>query len=335
MRGLAIARWRQYMTATKRLYYRYSDYLKDQYNEKVYKLPINLDLTCPNRDGVAGHVGCIFCSELGTGFESLSNQLSVKEQLAKNRAYITKKYKAKKFIAYFQNFTNTYMPLDAFHRVIHEAAQEDIVEIAVSTRPDCVRNEYLDVLADVSKKYGVNITVELGLQTVNYHTLDKINRGHSLAEFIDAVNQIKQYHFHICTHMILNLPWDNRRDVIEGAKILGVLEVDQIKLHSLYIARQTPLAKLYEAGKIELMSKDEYIERVIDFLAYTEPNVAIGRLVSRAPKEETLFCNWQTSWWKIRDAIEEQMMLQGRYQGDRCSYRNGAALTHSYNRTNS
>lgn len=324
------------MTATKqRLYYKYSDYLRDRYGEKVYKLPINLDLTCPNRDGSAGHVGCVFCSEVGTGFESLSNQLSVKEQLDRNKEFIAKKYHAKKFIAYFQNFTNTYMPLDIFKQAMHDAMRTDIVEIAVSTRPDCIHNDYLQVLADIKRKHGIHITVELGLQTVNYHTLDRIERGHSLAEFIDGVMRIKRYGLDVCTHMILNLPWDQERDILEGAKILAALEVDQIKLHSLYIARNTPLAKEYLDGDIHIISKEEYINRVIIFLEHTEPRVAIQRLVSRAPKEETLFCNWQTSWWKIKDAIEADMVEKGYYQGRLCHFKNGAVLTSKFPMTHS
>ncbi|WP_246552162.1 TIGR01212 family radical SAM protein [Vallitalea pronyensis] len=315
---------------TERLYYKYSDYLKERYGEKVYKLPINLDLTCPNRDGTAGYGGCIFCSDVGTGFESLSNQLSVKEQLDQNKDYIAQKYHAHKFIAYFQNYTNTYMPLARFKQVMYEAVGEDIVEIAVSTRPDCIQDDYLQILADLKQKHGIHITVELGLQTVNYHTLDKIERGHSLAEFIDGVLRIKRYGFQVCTHMILNLPWDEDRDILEGAKILAALDVDQIKLHSLYIARHTPMAKQYLNGDITIISKEAYIKRVVLFLEHTQQQVAIQRLVSRAPEEETLFCNWQTSWWKIRDAIEEHMMENGHYQGRQCGFKNGATLTSKF-----
>lgn len=211
----------------QRLYYKYSDYLKEKYGEKVYKLPINLPITCPNRlDGN----GCSFCSEVGTGFEALASQVSVTEQLERTKILIEKKHKAKKYIAYFQNYTNTFMKLDVFQAYICEAAScPDIVEISISTRPDCIQKEYLDVLKSISEKYQVAISIELGLQTVNYHTLDTINRGHGLAEYIDAVLMIQSYAFPICTHIILNLPGDSMRDAIESAKILSALKIDIVK----------------------------------------------------------------------------------------------------------
>jgi len=210
-------------------YRTYSQHLIEKYGEKVYKLPVNLPLTCPNRDGKLGKGGCTFCIEGGTVFESLSNSFPVKEQLIKTKEHIRKKYKAHKYIAYFQNFSNTYMPIEMFKKYIEEAIMEDIVEIAISTRPDCIQEEYLKFLSDINKKTGIGISIELGLQTVNYHTLTKINRGHTLGEYIDAVLNIKKYGFSVCTHLILNLPWDNMDDVIENAKIMSALKIDQVK----------------------------------------------------------------------------------------------------------
>ncbi|KGG79469.1 TIGR01212 family radical SAM protein [Caloranaerobacter azorensis] len=310
----------------KDLYRVYSVYLKNKYGEKVYKLPINLPITCPNRDGTVGYGGCIFCGEVGAGFESLSNMLSVREQILTNKAYIKKKYKANKFIAYFQNFTNTYMDISSFKKNINEAILDDIVEIDISTRPDCISDKYLEFLKKIKDDYGVNITIELGLQTVNYHTLKKINRGHTLAEFIDSVIRVKNFGFEICTHLILNLPWDTMDDVIENAKVLSALSVDQVKLHSLYIVENTPLAKLYRTGRIQMISKDEYIFRVIKFLEYLKPDIVIQRLIGRAPEENTLFVNWNTSWWKIKDEIIDRMIELKTFQGKKCNYLNGSVL---------
>lgn len=308
-------------------YYRvYSKFLKDKYGEKVYKLPINIDTTCPNRDGCVGTGGCIFCGEVGTGFESLSNTISVKDQLEKNKDYIKKRYKANKFIAYFQNFTNTYMEFEKFKFLVEQSIIEDIVEVSISTRPDSISDKYLEFLKEFSEKNNISITIELGLQTVNYHTLEKINRGHSLAELIDSVIRIKKYSFRICVHLILNLPWDDNIDVIENAKIISSLGIDQVKIHSLYIVENTVLGNMYKENSIKLISKDEYINRVILFLSYLKEDIVIERLIGRAPKEDTLFVNWNTSWWKIKEEILEKMKNQNIVQGEECNYLNGKAL---------
>lgn len=297
------------------LYNEYSKYLLKKYGEKVYKLPVNLPVTCPNRDGSLGVGGCTYCSEVGAGFEMLENTLSVKEQLSRNMEYIKKKYKATKFIAYFQNYTNTYLKLEKFKEYINQAAIGDIVEIAISTRPDCIADEYLEFLNEFSNRTKINISIELGLQTVNYHTLKKINRGHGLAEFIDVILRIKKYNFETCAHVILNLPYDNMDDVIETAKILSALKIDQVKLHSLYIMENTVMGELYKAGAISPLSKDDYVERVISFLENLDGNIVVQRLIGRAPKENSLFVNWGMSWWKIKEEIEEEMGKRESFQG--------------------
>lgn len=301
----------------------YSKYLREKYGEKVYKLPVNLPVSCPNRDGCISYGGCIFCGEKAAGFESLSNDMSVTEQLKQNADYIGKKYNAKKFIAYFQNFTNTYMPTDIFEKYMREAAEFGVVEIDVSTRPDCVSRKYLEILKGIKDDYGVEISVELGLQTANYHTLEKINRGHLLAEFIDAVLEIKQFDFETCAHVILDLPWDNRLDTAETAKILSALGVDGVKMHSLYVVKNTPLAEMYQRGEVELFPVEEYVERAVLFLRHISPKMVIHRLVGRAPESDTLVANSGISWWKIKDMILEHMQKENAVQGDLCTYLGG------------
>jgi len=313
------------MNQEKRLYYAYSDYLKKKYGEKVYKLPVNLPVSCPNR--MNGNKGCSFCADCGTGFEAMEQTLSVTEQLIKTKEYIENRYHAHKFIAYFQNYTNTFLPLKDFKNYLIEATKiTDIVEIAISTRPDCINPEYLEVLHYIKNTYSVDITLELGLQTANYHTLLEINRGHTLAEFIDAVLMIHQFGFEICTHIILNLPGDTLTDAIETAKIISALRIPVVKIHSLYIAKNTKFCEDYENGKITLCSKEEYIERLITFLEYLHPDIVVERLFSRVPEKDAVFSNWETSWWKLKDEVIEQMTLGNHYQGRLFNYLNGAAL---------
>lgn len=305
-------------------YYPYSEYLKNKYHEKVYKLPINLPLTCPNR--ITGE-GCSFCAEAGTGFEAMDSQIPVCEQLKKTREHIEKRYHAHKFIAYFQNYTNTFLPLEQFRAYLKEAVSvPDIVEIAISTRPDCIRQDYLEVLQEFASIYHVHITIELGLQTTNCHTLNRISRGHSLAEFIDAVLMIHQYRFDICTHVILNLPQDDLEDAVETAKVLSALKVQVVKAHSLYIAKNTRLCEDYENGTITLCSKEDYLNRLMVFLEYLNPEIAVERLFSRIPEKDALFCNWGTSWWKLKDELLELMRSKDSFQGKHFDYLGGAAL---------
>lgn len=308
-----------------RLYYPYSEYLKNIYGEKVYKLPVNLPVTCPNR--INGD-GCAFCAGVGTGFEAADAAVSVTDQLLKTKELIARKYHAKKYIAYFQNYTNTFLPKEKFRSYLEEAAKvPDIVEISVSTRPDCISEEYLEIMREIRERTGIRMNLELGLQTVNYHTLEKIERGHGLAEFLDAVLMIKRYEgFSICVHVILNLPGDTLADAAETARILTVMGVDIVKLHSLYIAKNTRLCDWYENGKIAVCSKEEYIERAITFLELIPEDMAVERLFSRIPEKDGVFCNWGTSWWKLKDELTGKMELEGRYQGKCCNYLGGAAL---------
>lgn len=304
----------------------YSDYLMEKYQAKVYKLPVNLPLTCPNRDGKLGLGGCTFCGDVGAGFECHSSMVPIKEQLLQNRAHIQKKYKATKFIAYYQNYSNTYLPPEELRAYLWEGVQEDIVELCISTRPDCITPEHLEVMKEIQEATGVAITLELGLQTVNYHTLHRVNRGHTLGEFIDAMLLIKPYGFEVCVHLILNFPWDTMEDVIENAKVISALKVDMVKLHALYLLRNTPLGQAYLRGEFEMHSVEDYQERVITFLEYLSPSIVVQRLIGRAPEEEGIFVNWNQSWWRIRDEIHEKMIAQGRYQGSKANYLGGKAL---------
>lgn len=313
-------------TTKPKRYRAISAFLKEKYGEKVYKLPVALPLTCPNRDGSAGVGGCVFCGEIGAGYENLPASMTVQEQLVKNIAHIAPKYKAYKYIPYYQNFSNTYLEPERFKEYMEAGCIDSTVGLAIATRPDCINDTYLEILKGIKETYGVDIYLEYGLQSVNYHTLEIINRGHGMAEFIDAVLRTKRYGFSVCAHMIVNLPWDTMTDTIEGARILTALGVDQVKLHALYIVKNTLMAKWYEEKQFELISADEYIERVIAFLRLLDKNIVLQRLVGRAPEENTLFTNWSMGWWRIQEEIERRMDERDVRQGDLCNYLNGSAV---------
>lgn len=315
------------MNPTSR-YLRYSEVMAARFGGKAYKIPINLPVTCPNRDGRISTGGCTFCGADGAGFECQADTVPVAEQFRRNAEYIGKKYKAEHFIAYFQNFSNTYMAPTDLAEALSALEGLPVTGVSLSTRPDAVAQEHLEVLKGFQQRLGWHITLEYGLQTVNYHTLDSINRGHGLAEFIDAVIRTHGAGFEVCAHMILNLPGDTERDVLEGAAILAALQVRQVKLHGLYILRGTPMGDAYARGEIAMISAEAYVDRVVSFIRHSSPELVFQRLTGRAPESETLFCNWGMSWWRLQEMIEQRLESLDARQGDRCSRMGGSAVSH-------
>lgn len=292
-----------------------SSRLMETYGEKVYKIPVKLELTCPNRDGTRGHGGCIFCGEEGGSFENEPACTPISVQLARGRQRL-EKIGAYKFIAYFQNFSNTYMTIPALQEILSECTAEDIAGIAIATRPDCLRTEHVALLRDFQEDRNKEITVELGLQSPNRSTLVKINRGHTPADYVRAQLLLRDYGLRSCTHLIPNLPWDTKEDAVEAARLVSALGVDEVKLHALYIVKGTRLGRMYERGDITPGSMEDYIEAVILFLRHLDEGIVVQRVIGRAPEENSLFCNWGTSWWKIRDEISSQMVYNKWKQGD-------------------
>ncbi|WP_026394576.1 TIGR01212 family radical SAM protein [Acetobacterium malicum] len=299
----------------EKLYNIYSVWLRERYGEKVYKIPVNIPVTCPNRDGTKGTGGCVYCGAKGGGNETLSDQLSVTEQIERNTAYIGKRYHAKKFIPYFQSFSNTYCEFSDFQKWVREAIRPDVVEISISTRPDCITDEQLKFLETIKTEQAIDVTIELGLQSVNQETLKTIKRGHTLAEYEQAIDRIKAAGLLSCTHMILDLPWDREEDVINGAELLSRKGTNFVKCHSLYIEKGTVLKQWYDEKKLTLFTKDDYIARAILFLEHLDPEIVVQRLIGRVPKEDSVITNWNTSWWKIKDELEAQMKRENNYQG--------------------
>lgn len=299
----------------EKCYNTYSTYLKNTYGEKIYKLPINIEVTCPNRDGRLSTRGCLFCSDLGAGLEADWSYKSISDQLRQQKDHITDKYGAKSFIAYFQNYTNTYVDIETFKGMIDAALIEDVVGLSIATRPDCINKEQLKYLELVSKKHQVAIELEMGLQTTNNETLSKINRGHTVEDFIESVHLIKAYGFSICVHLIPNLPWDTKKDVHDAVNLMNDLGISQIKLHSLYIAKNTEFETMYNAGELRICDADEYIDRVITFIRHAHKGMVFQRLFARAPKEVSVFCNWGNSWRKLHNQLIKTMIEKDYYQG--------------------
>ncbi|MGM0370865.1 MAG: radical SAM protein, partial [Bacillota bacterium] len=203
------------------------------------------------------------------------------------------------------------------------------VEVALATRPDCMSRDYATAIADLvaDKAPETNMNLELGLQSVNCHTLKNINRGHTLAEFIDTVNIAQEYDFDVGVHLILNLPGDDVLDVIESAKVVSALGVDNVKLHALYIREDTELGRQYQNNELEMISLGEYIERVITFLEHLDPEIGVQRLLGKAPQEGTLFVNWGYNYSEVNNLILQEMEDRDSQQGDKFDYLDGKALS--------
>jgi len=298
-------------------YNTFSEYLKKKYCCRVYKIPLNIPATCPNRDGTKGTGGCIFCGSKGAGFELNESTVPIKEQIKINTGYIGKKYNVEKFIAYLQNFTPTYMPLKRFEGYVNEITDEmvDLVAIYISTRPDCIDDGYLNFLKTIKEKHSIDIVLEIGLQTSNERTLEKLNRGHDVPCFIDAVRRTHAQGIEVCAHVITDIPYDTKEDTINTAELIKSLEISQIKCHSLYIPEDTVLAQYYENKEFEPVTYEEYLERIVAFIRHSSHKAVFQRIIGRAPQRDTLFCNWGKSWWRIRDDILGIMEANNFFQG--------------------
>lgn len=284
--------------------------MKKRYGSKVHRLIIDAGFTCPNRQK---GTPCIFCDPTGSGFNTLHG-LSIKDQVIRQREWAKRKYGAEKFIAYFQAFTNTYASVEVLREKYSQALIDDsIVELDVSTRPDCVPEEVLELLESFKEK--VNVTVEFGLQTINSKTLRILQRGHGLAEFIDAVLRSKEHGLEIVVHVIIDLPWDELDDVIDTARTLSALKIHGVKMHSLYVVKGTTLEKMISEGAVKLLSFQEYLDRAVAFLENLSSETVIHRLVSDPPIGMTVFGNWGKTKNEIVLEIEKELEKRDTWQG--------------------
>ncbi len=296
-------------------YRKLSEYLKERYGTRVQKIPIFAGFTCPNR--IKGRP-CIYCDPTGGGFSTLMN-LPIREQVFTWKERFKRKYKRVKFIAYFQAFSNTFAQVDILRKKYEEALVDDeIVALDISTRPDLLQEEVLDLLEEFRER--VDVFLDIGLQTVNYKTLKILRRDHTLAEFIDGVIRAKKRGFEITTHVIANLPWDDIDDVVETAKVISALKIDGVKVHSLYVVDNTELGEMYKNGEISIGSLEDYINRVITFLEFLDPSIVIHRLVSDPPRKGVLFGNWGLSKVEILQRIERELEKRGSWQGKNFDY---------------
>lgn len=290
------------------MYRTLNSYLQETFGCKVYKLSLDGGMTCPNRDGTCGTGGCIFCS--GSG-EFAARGETVAEQLTAAKQRVAHKNRGGKYIAYFQNFTNTYAPPERLRRLYAEAtAPEDVVALSVGTRPDCLPPEVLDVLSEQKKP----VFVELGLQTVHEETAAWMRRGYELPVYDRAVRELQERGIHVVTHMIAGLPGETREMTVETARYIGASGSEGIKIHLLHVLRGTDLETEYLQGRVPVLSMEDYIETVAQCLRVLPPEMVIHRLTGDGDKRTLLAPLWSADKKTVLNAMNRR--LQNITQGE-------------------
>jgi hypothetical protein len=297
----------------ERLYRDYNSYLRETFGCRVQKISLDAGLGCPNRDGTVGRGGCIYCNEKGSG-TGAARFAGIFEQIRIGKERLAGKYKAKKFMAYFQSFSNTYAPLAKLAALYDQAlADPDVVGLSIGTRPDCVTDETLDHLAVLGENNL--IWLEYGLQSANDQTLERIRRGHSVAAFIDAVKRSRARKIPVCAHVILGLPGENTEDMLHTARFLALQDVQAVKIHLLYVIRGTTLDEMYSSGAYSCLSREGYAAAVGEFLALLPPHIIIQRLTGDPHPEELVSPLWALDKQRNLEAVRAYMDKNGLYQG--------------------
>ena len=274
-------------------YYDYGEFLRKHFDGKVQKIAIDAGLMCPNRDGTKGYGGCIYCNNQSFNPASCRTRISVAEQIGRGKEWVARKYPQMQYLAYFQAYTNTYANISQLKQLYEEALnQEGVVGLIIATRPDCMPDELLSYLSQLAQRTFV--MVEYGVETSHDRTLQLINRGHSWADVVDAVQRTAQHRVLCGAHLILGLPGETLSDFTATAERISRLPLSTVKLHQLQVIRGTRLAQMYANGEVELIewTADEYIDVCLQVLQYLRSDLAVERFVSQSPADLLVFPRW-------------------------------------------
>lgn len=296
-------------------YTRFSEHLRQRFGCRVYKIALDAGLSCPNRDGTVGDDGCLFCDPAGgSGRKNGGRPVSITEQMRTGMEGLRKRYRAERFIAYFQTFTNTYGPTAHLKALYDEAvAFEDVAGLSIATRPDCLAGDVLDLIQTYTKDFYT--WVELGVQSMREETLQTIARGHGVEATVRAVRALKQRDIHVCAHLILGLPGEDLADMTETVRTVSGLGVDAVKFHMLYVTRDSRLARVHGQGALQLMGREEYIRTVIHLLERLDPAILVQRLISEAHRDILVAPEWLKDKSAIIREIEDTLESRSTRQG--------------------
>ena len=300
-------------------FYSANDYYKKIFGEKIIKLAIDGGFTCPNRDGTLSNKGCIFCSGKGSGDFAGSRSLSIKEQYSQMREKMSEKWSKGKYMMYFQAYTNTYAPVDKLRQLYNEAiACDDVVALSIATRPDCINNDILLLLEELSKK--VYICVELGLQTSKEESINIINRCYENIVYKQAIENLNKIGIDTVTHIILGLPGENYEDMLNSVNYAVNCGTKGLKLQLLHIIKGTALYDLYSENPFSIFTLEEYVDTVVNIIESIPQNIVIHRITGDANKAELFEPWWSLNKRKVLNSISKEFINRNSWQGKNCKY---------------
>lgn len=303
----------EYSNTNKR-YHTLDYYYKNKFNEKVFKVSLNAGFSCPNIDGTVGYGGCIYCSKTGSGEFAGNKKDSLEKQFNEIKEMMHKKWPKAKYIGYFQARTNTYAPVDTLKEMYETILnQENVIGLNIATRPDSITDECLDYLTELNKK--TYLTIELGLQTTKESTTKLINRCHDLKCFKDMVKRLRERNIDVIVHIINGLPYETKEDMLNTVKYLNKLDIQGLKIHMLSITKDTLLERMYNKEKFKMLTRDEYVDIVIDQLELLRKEIVIHRITGDPKLDELIEPEWLTKKFCVLNEIDKEMVKRDTYQG--------------------
>lgn len=302
-----------YSNSNKR-YHTLDYFYKNKFGCKVFKVSLNAGFNCPNKDGTIGYGGCIYCSKLGSGDFGGDVKKSIEEQFIEIRNIMLKKWPSAKYIAYFQANTNTYAPVNVLKEKYESILKfENVIGINIATRPDCITNECMNYLEELSHK--TYLTVELGLQTIHEKTSQLINRCHTLKCFEECVHSLRKRKINVVVHIINGLPYETKEMMIDTVKYLNTLDIQGLKIHMLHVIKNTALEKLFKKENFHILTKDEYVNIVCDQLELLRSEIVINRITGDPDPNELIEPTWLIKKFCVLNEIDKEMARRDSYQG--------------------
>ncbi len=297
-------------------YYGYNFYLRKTFGHRVQRVSVDAGFTCPNVDGTVAIGGCVFCDNRSFSPSRRLPRLDIRDQIDDGISRLKRRYKCDHFMAYFQPATNTYAPVEKLKPLYEQAmSHPDVVALAIGTRSDCVPDDVLDLLETIGE--DIPLTVEYGMQTIHNKTLEWMNRGEDHDSFLDAMERSVNRGFKICAHIMLGLPGESHADMMATAAAVAASDLDAVKIHNLYVVENTPLAEQVRNGEVELMSRDEYVSTLVEFLESIPPHMIVERVSGEAPGDYFVGPSWCLDKPAVLNAIQNEFDSRATWQGKR------------------